>query len=122
MSTQSIIKKSKERYYEEFDKKAQCNANDYYMYKHFRIGHDMNDIEALFYNKLRKLMCTDNCELIDWVKKKLEGKLEECGVKKKSKERTLQDLIRDAQKHTCCSNPTDAVCECIPQWQEIVEW
>lgn len=119
MSTQSIIKKSKERYYEEFDKKAQCNADHYFMYNNFRIGEDMNYMEALFYNKLKKLMCTDNCELVDWIKKKLEGKLEECGVKK-TKEKSLQDLLQMVQKQTKCSTQTEA-CDACVSWK-TTEW
>ena len=121
MSTQQILPKSKENYYQKISEITRCSANNYYMYSHFRIGENINYLEVMYYNELKRILCEDNCELIDWIKKKLEGRLEDCGIKSK-KRGQLIDVLNQAQKHTKCNNQTDAVCECLPNWAGTVEW
>ena len=92
MSTQSILLKDKAHYAKEFEKQILWNADRYYMHRFYRLGEDMNFNEAMYYSKMGSFICTKNCELIDWIKNKLEGKLENCG--KKTKEKSIYDLIK----------------------------
>ena len=74
MSTQSILLKDKAHYAKEFEKQILWNADRYYMHRFYKLGEDMNFNEAMYYSKMGSFICTKNCELIDWIKNKLEGK------------------------------------------------
>lgn len=120
MSTQSILERDKEHFSEKFEKHILWNADHYYMDKYFKVGGGMNYNEAMYYSKLGSIICTDNCHLVNWIEKKIAGKLEEsCGVKKQK--RTLQELLQLAKKHMCCDSETEALCECVSSWKSV-EW
>ena len=112
MSTQSILLKDKAHYAKEFEKQILWNADRYYMYRFYRLGEDINFNEAMYYSKMGSFICTKNCELIDWIKNKMEAKLDVC-----DKGKSIYDLINMIPK-TGCSN-TDNFNN-IMHWEDAV--
>lgn len=112
MSTQQILNIDTSTLSEKFTNEIIFNADQYYFEKHFKMGKGMDIKKALHYSKLQSIICTDNCELSGWIKKKLEGKLEELGVCP-PKKRTLQNLLQIIQNNTNCKTQTEIICECL---------
>ena len=90
MSTQSIKLADKEHYASTFEKRILWNADQYFMYRNYKIGNGIKYDEAMYYSKLGSFICTDNCQLVDYIKKKLEDKLPVCKEKTKEKNYSLQ--------------------------------
>lgn len=118
MSTQQILNLDSSVLLEKFRKQVIENADKEYFKRYFNIGEGFDYDKAMFFSNLEKIVCTDNCELSDWIKKKLEGKLEELNLIKKKKN-NFQDLLSIAQKHFGCADQTEACCNCLPEWSEI---
>lgn len=118
MSTQQILNLDSSTLLEKFRKQVIINADKEYFKRYFNIGEGFDYDKALFFSNLEKIVCTDNCELSDWIKKKLEGKLEDLKIKR-NKNNSLQDLLNIAQKHFGCADQTEACCNLLDPWQEI---
>lgn len=118
MSTQSVLVKNLESYQEIFDNRLFKIADSYQIYRRFMIGQKMNFSEMMFVKSFHNLLCTDNCELIEWVNKKIKGKLKECGVKHKKKP-TISDLFKIYQQQIENCSLTEAASCC--DW-EAIEW
>ena len=119
MSTQSILVKNLDNYQDSFDNKLRRIGEDFIIHKRFMIGEKMDFNKMMFTKSFHKLLCTDNCELIDWVDKKIKGKLKEKGVKHKSKP-TVSDLFKIYQQQVEDCNITEVTKECC-DW-ETTEW
>lgn len=98
MSKQSIQLNTKDRYSE---KLKYCSINgfeDYFRNKHFKVG-DGADIYEMTYNRrMKKILCTDDCEIVNYLQDKLNGKL--C-AENKPKRRKLCEYLE------CCDNQGD---------------
>lgn len=82
MGQESIKTLNQENYYDAFKKTLLTEADKEQLYNKFKLGVG-SDIERrrhaqMFYD----ILCTDNCEIIDWVWDKIEGKLEGQDCKK----------------------------------------
>lgn len=123
MSTQSIQERHVHDYSEKFGKITKWNADRHFMYSTFRIGEEMNYLEAMFYNKMRKIFCSsETCQLVDYIKLKLEGKLEELRYSRDTGysvdtglRPSLQELLQQAQEELNCTTQTDCITTC---WQQ----
>lgn len=64
-----------------------------YANKYFLIGEKINKKEQMFSQVMLELLCTENCELINYINNKLNGKLPvECKpVKKHEKKKDCDD-------------------------------
>ena len=118
MGEQSILIKKLENYQEEFDEKLLKLGDNYTLKRRFMIGEGV-DYERMMHTKtFYKLLCTDNCELIDWIDKKIKGKLKDCKVKIK-KRPTISDLFKLYQQKIKACSITKACGDC--GWEEI-QW
>lgn len=119
MSTQSILEKNLYNYQQEFERILLNIGEDFIIYKRFMIGEKMDFSKMMFVKTFHKLLCTDNCELISWIDKKIKGKLKECGVKHKKKP-TVSDLFKIYQQQIENCSITKATEDCC-DWEKI-EW
>jgi hypothetical protein len=74
---QNFLYLTQENYFDKFENNLLKYADLLYLNKKFGVGEDVDKDKVrhsqLFYN----ILCTDECELIDWVWKKINGDLEE---------------------------------------------
>ena len=112
---QSILVKNIDNYKEDFDKKLLDLGENFLIHKRFMIGEKMDYSKMLFVKSFHKLLCTDNCEIINFIDKKIKGKLKECNVKYKKKP-TISDLFKIYQQQVeNCSltQITEECCKCF---------
>lgn len=78
-----------------------------YVNKYFLIGEKVNKKEQMFSQVMLELLCTENCELINYINDKLEGKSEvkKCKPKKNKK---------DCDDNKSCKNDE----ECEDLWNQ----
>lgn len=73
---QNLLNLSQENYFDVHEEFLLKQADSYYLTKKFGIGEEINKDRLrhslLFYN----ILCTDECELIDWVNKKITGQID----------------------------------------------
>ncbi len=85
MGAQSYLIKDQESYYDEALKTMMKSADTFYAREHFRIG-DKVDYDKLRHAQLlERILCTESCELIDYIYKKIAGTLENKKSKKPHK-------------------------------------
>lgn len=100
MSNYSLEILNREKYLEEFEDIILYNFDNYFMREHFKVGVGIEDIEELEHSMLfQKILCTDNCTILNYVRDKIEGKLE----KKVKRRKKLGELIQTVQKENDCS-------------------
>ncbi len=117
--TQSILVNNLDSQKDYFDRRLLETGRDFMIHKRFMIGKPVNHNELMFIKSFHKLLCTDNCELKDWISKKIQGKLEDCEIKVKKKP-TVSDLFKIYQQQVENCSITDVVGECC-DWAQI-EW
>jgi len=110
MSAQNILYLNREVYLEKAEKNLLQMSDAYFFDKHFKIGEGVNEDKMSFYYKMHRLLCTDDCEMIEFIQDKIEGKLEEsCGIKRKPKQ-TISEVMKIAEEHfedKCCEVISD---------------
>ena len=77
MGQESLEKISIQKYLSEWEEGLMAEANKQYLNSHFKIGEGANKDKVEFYQLYLEIFCTDNCELTNWVWKKLNGFLED---------------------------------------------
>ena len=77
MSQQQINRLSAEKYLEKAQETLKKQADLYYLEEHFRIESKYNRLKFIHAQLYRDILCTDNCEILNWVDKKLRGALED---------------------------------------------
>ncbi len=77
MSSQSILVKSIDSIQESSEETLLKNANNYILEKRFALGKGMNFDETAHASRLLDFLCTENCELIDYINKALLDELDE---------------------------------------------
>lgn len=117
MSTQSIIDNNIEYQKEYFEKRNLDLGQNFLIYKRFMIGKPVDFNEMMFVKTFHKLLCTDNCELIDWIDKKIKGKLNKIGIKI-NKKPTISDLFKIYQQQVEACSVTNVTSECC-NWEQI---
>ena len=96
MSTQSILEISRERYREEAEETLLQFSDKYFYDKHFKLGCGIDRDKILHYMIIDRSLCTNNCELINYVEDKIAGRLED--TVRKSRQTRLQELIQKLAK------------------------
>ena len=73
MGQESIFNLSGETYRDKFENKMSNLAKEWYLYKHFRVGKNINNLELLHY-QMFDFLCLENCELQKYINNIIEGK------------------------------------------------
>ncbi|HSE99899.1 MAG TPA: hypothetical protein VLA48_03300 [Nitrososphaeraceae archaeon] len=115
---QSILDLNRETYLEKAEKNLLQMSDAYFFDKHFKIGEGVNEDKMSFYYQMHRLLCTDDCEMIEFIQDKIEGKLEDCGVKRKPKQ-TISEVMKIAEEHfedKCCEVISDSCGWSSKEW------
>ena len=78
MSQQQINRISAKKYLEKANSTLQREADLYYLEKHFMLETKYNKDKFLHAQLYKDILCTDDCEVLNWADKKIRGALE-CG-------------------------------------------
>lgn len=109
MSTQSILKKDKNSLLREVEDQLLCDADAVFTKEKFLVGAGA-DAGRIQYNMLlHRLLCTDYCEMVEYINKKIAGETECDGCK-------ISETIEHHKKHhkkEHCSD-TEIVSESCP--------
>lgn len=73
---QNFLNLSQENYFDKFEQDLLNQADLLYLNKKFGIGKDVDKDKLRHSQMFHNILCTDECELIDWVWKKINGDLE----------------------------------------------
>ena len=74
MSVYSLETQTPYKHYKKHRENILYLADKEYMYSHFFIGEKVNKKEQIFSNIMLEILCTDNCELLQFLDDKLQGK------------------------------------------------
>ncbi len=102
-STQSILELNQQRYLEESEEALLLMSDLYFYKKKFLLGCGVDRDKMNFYMQQHRFLCTDICEVIEFIQCKIDGKLEEDTIKKAKKSTYLMDLIHKYAKDNCCT-------------------
>lgn len=111
---ENYLELSQENYFDKFEKDILVNADLYYLNKKFGVGNDLDRDKLKHSQMFYNILCTDECELIDWVFKKINGDLEGSKYKIKIKDFKLYDIPYGIDQLNSMSN------ECC-DWEKL-EW
>jgi hypothetical protein len=92
MSTQSITLNTVEKHSQQVREVMIYNFEQYFYHKNFRLGDGANLEELNYYRYLKDILCDDNCEIVNFLRSKLEGDLKNSPKKKKRK---LSQLMQE---------------------------
>lgn len=113
MGAFSLNTLDREKYFEEFEDKILHDYENWIMQTRFKVGQGVKNEMELEHNLLfHRILCTDNCEIIDYVKDKLNGKLEDCG--KKIKNKSLRELTKALAEYSECEDECCLINEACP--------
>lgn len=99
MSTISLEILDGEKYRKQFRENIIYNYENYIMRKKFRVGEGIKDQGELNHSLLfYRALCTDNCDLVDYISDKINGYLEKSAGRKKQK---ITDIITTAEQEVC---------------------
>lgn len=119
MSNYSLEILNREIYLEEFEDLIIYNFDNYFMREHFKVGKGIEDTEELEHALLfQRILCTDNCTILNYVKDKIEGKLEK-NTKSRKKNKKLGQLIKDMQQEDNC---TEEEVINYMHWEDNIMW
>ena len=96
MSTQSINEITQDRYRGEAEDKLLHYSDLYFYERHFKVGQGIDRDKVSHYMIIDRSLCTNNCELINYVEDKISGRLED--TVRKSRQTRLQELIQKLTK------------------------
>lgn len=119
MSTQSILDLNREIYLDKAEKNLLQMSDAYFFKKRFLMGEGADEDKVDFYSQMYRLLCTDNCEMKDFIQNKIEGKLEECGIKP-SPQQKMSEILMLAKQYLETQDCTleEAVSNCC-EWENI---
>lgn len=99
MSQYNIENLTIEKYVKDYEEVMLYNFDKFYVHKHFRIGEGIcSDKELKHAFILHRTLSKDSCEVLEYVKDKIAGKLEKSVKTKKNKE--LLDSLRALSAET----------------------
>jgi hypothetical protein len=113
MGQESIKVLSQDNYYDSFKKQLVSEAGKEFLHNNFKLGAGANKDKVRHAQMFYDMLCTDNCEIIDWVWDKIEGKLENVDCTKVD----TKDL--NCLKDCCDSCSVDDLIEDCCNWEEI---
>jgi len=93
MSQQQINRLSAEKYLDTAKETLKREADLYYLEEHFKLDAKYNKSKFIHAQLYRDILCTDDCEILNWVDRKIRGRLE--GKVKLSKDNKLDLGIPD---------------------------
>lgn len=76
MSQQQVNKISPKKYLSVAQEMLIKQATAYYIQEHFKVSSSYDRHKFLFYSLYTDILCTEDCEIINWVDKKIRGKLD----------------------------------------------
>ena len=83
MSQQSINLLSKNTFAQEADEIVIYNVEQDFYNKNFKLGSGADIREANYYSKLKESFCINECEIVNYIQNKIDGKLDIKPKKKK---------------------------------------
>lgn len=101
MSSQSIRLQSQQRIQQEVEENLFYDFENYFLNKNFKIGGVADRAEANHNYYLYKLLCTDNCEIVNYIQDKIDGKLE---CKNKPKKKKLSNYLKNLREQELLYN------------------
>lgn len=118
MSTKNIDYTTRQNYLEKSEDMLLLQSDAYFNKKRFLLGNGVNKDKMIFYLQMNKSLCTKNCEMIDFIQDKIDGKLQDCGVKIK-KLQTFTNYIEAIVEHLASKflSKEDIISECCG-WTE----
>lgn len=101
------IEKIRSHYYES----SIHNADKYWIYEHYRVGEKPDTYKSISNFIYSDILCTDDCELINYINKKLTDISDECDKKK----HFCEKIKKYSEKNNC---PEEEACDNIinPKW------
>lgn len=114
MSTQSVLELNRETYFQESQDNLIALSDAYYFKKKLEIGQSLDRDKMRFYMQSNRFLCEDNCQLVDYIKDKIEGKLLDCNVRINKKQR-VSEILKIAKQHLDIGDCSD----CVPTWNEV---
>lgn len=78
---QQIPTTDRERYYNQAETTMLKQADLMYFQDKYRIGDGMDELKSMHAHLYQEALCTDNCDLLKWIQKKIAGKLETEDIK-----------------------------------------
>lgn len=101
MSTNSILTYDQETLRQKYSDKIDYLARNYVYDRNFRIGEGVDEREVEHALLMERILCTDNCEIINYVADIISGELENCGIKPRDKKlKTLKECC-DKSPNAC---------------------
>lgn len=73
---QNFLYLNQESYFDKFEQDLLKQADLLYLNKKFGVGEEINIDKVRHSQMFHNILCTDECELIEWVWKKINGELE----------------------------------------------
>ena len=80
MGQESLERLSIEKYMFQWDKGLREEIDKQYLKDHFMLGEGADQDKVNFYQLYLKTFCSDNCELSNWIWKKINGFLENADI------------------------------------------
>ena len=74
MGAIQLLIKDQQSYYDKALKTMLKSADAFYLHEHFIIGEGVNEDKLRHAQLLEDILCTDSCELINYIHKKIAGK------------------------------------------------
>lgn len=102
---QNFLYLTQENYFDKFENDLLKHADLYYLNKKFGVGDDVDMEKVRHAQMFHNILCTDECELIEWVWKKINGDLEGLEFKLTLKDFKIYDTPfgqEDCDKITGC--------------------
>jgi hypothetical protein len=105
MGQESLEKINIQKYLIEWRKGLVFEMDKQYLYDHFKIGNGSDKGKIEFYQLYIEIFCSDNCELSEWIWKKINGFFEypfhdmEIGVIKSLKYQPIQNITNIYNNH-----------------------
>ena len=80
MSQQQINRISAKNYLEKSQETLKKQADLFYLEEHFKIDSNYNKQKFLHSQLYNEILCTDDCEVLNWADKKIRGALEDSDI------------------------------------------
>jgi hypothetical protein len=112
MSQQQINRISAEKYLEKAQETLKKQADLFYLEEHFKIDSKYDRDKFIHAQLYKDILCTDDCEILNWVDRKIRGKLD--GKVKLSKDKKILPNTPDiiVNNYYTLNN----------EWQETIDW
>lgn len=97
MSTQSILELNKDNLYQEYEEKLLYYGDAFYVNEKFLVGKTIEMDRIQHVMNFHRLLDTDNCEMVEFIRRKIEG---EVGCRK-------EKLCEAIQEYKVCHKKPD---------------